>query len=147
VRSNTQLVRLESVYVAYAKLTLYPRSVSYFLDLDALIFALAADLKSRKMADEVALLRRLYAERKRRATGRPACDAITVIEWASMVGIAPFEHVFLQQTSHHRCPCWGKDRDRGRTQTKVFAASSHGPALTAHWCRACGAHWVVSGQV
>jgi len=121
--------------------------VSHFIDLERLIFSLAAELKSRRMEDEVGRLRRFYAEQKRRVTGRPACDATTVIEWASMVGIAPFEHVFLQQTSHHRCPCWGKDRDRGRTLTKVFPASTTGPPITAHWCRSCGSHWVVVGTI
>jgi hypothetical protein len=121
--------------------------VSHFIDLERLIFSLASELKGRQMNDEVAHLRRLYAEQRRRAVGRPACDPVTVIEWASMVGIAPFEHVFLTQTAHHRCPCWGKDRDRGRTLSKVFPASSNGPPLTAHWCRSCGAHWVVNGAI
>lgn len=121
--------------------------MSHFIELEPLIFALASDLKSRRMDDEVAHLRRLYAQEKRRVTGRPFCDAITAVEWACMVGIAPFENVFLQQTSHHRCPCWGQDRDRGRTLRKVFPASANGPPITAHWCRVCGAHWVVTGAV
>lgn len=124
-------------------LTLYIQPVSNFIDLEKLIFSLGSELKARRMEHEVDQLRRLYAVERRRTTGRPACDALTVVEWAAMVAIPPFEGVFIKQTAHHRCPCWGRDRDRGRTQTKVFPASGNAPAITAHWCRACGSSWVV----
>jgi hypothetical protein len=114
--------------------------------MERLVFSLASELKSRHMDEEVILLRRLYAERKQRRAAWLSRDEVTVIEWACMVGLAPFESVFLQHPNHYRCPCWGKDRDRGRTQTKVFPASSTSPALEAHWCRVCGAHWVVAGS-
>lgn len=116
-----------------------------FLDPERLVFSLAADLKSRRMEDEVVFLRRLYGQRKRRV-GAWETDEMRMVELACMVGIAPFDNVFLAQPRYHRCPCWGKDRDRGRTQTRVFPPRTDGPSLTAHWCRVCGAHWVVAGK-
>jgi hypothetical protein len=116
-----------------------------FVDPERLVFSLAADLKGRRMEDEVVFLRRLYGQRKRRPEAWRT-DDVRVLELACMVGVAPFDNVFEQRSKHHRCPCWGKDRDRGRTQTKAFPPSSSGPALTAHWCRSCRAHWVVVGD-
>jgi hypothetical protein len=114
--------------------------------MERLVFSLAAELKSRRMEDEVVFLRRLYAERRQRRSSWNARDEVTAIELACMVGLAPFEGVFLQHPRHFRCSCWGKDRDRGRPQTKVFPPSSTSPSLTANCCRTCGALWVVSGE-
>ncbi|HEX6244338.1 MAG TPA: hypothetical protein VFZ61_25650 [Polyangiales bacterium] len=117
-----------------------------FIDGEKLVFAVAADLKGRRMEEEVQFLRRLYGARRRHPQAWRS-DDLRLIELACMVGIAPFDGVFIAQPRHYRCACWGKDRDRGRTQCKSFGPSSIAPALTVHWCRACSAHWVVSEDV
>jgi hypothetical protein len=114
--------------------------------MERLVCDLDAELKSRRMADDVTMLRRLYAARKQRRESLPAPGEVTAIEWACMLRTAPFESVFLEHPRQYRCPCRANHRDSPRPRSKVFPASSTSPALQAHWCHVCGAHWTVVGS-